>query len=111
MLAVADAGARERVASVSSSVDASIPATATRVVVLYRVSAREGVDGVPANGPRFDVQVNQALPFLRFTNSQWAMLIAVRNVFRDALSDASVFDELFVVRPPTRIVGGLTVSF
>ena len=62
-------------------------------------------------GARFDVQVNQALPFLNFTGAQWEMLVAVRNLFRDDLLDASVYDELLVVRPPKRVVGGVTVRF
>jgi hypothetical protein len=39
------------------------------------------------------------------------MLLAVRNFFRDASPDSSVYDELLVVRPPKRIVGGLTLRF
>jgi len=35
----------------------------------------------------------------------------VRNLFREDLLDGSVYDELFVVKPPTRVVGGLTVRF
>jgi len=57
------------------------------------------------------VQVNQALPFLNFVTTEWEMLVAVRNLFRDPVSDGSVYDELLVVRPPKRIVGGLMVRF
>jgi hypothetical protein len=39
------------------------------------------------------------------------MLIAVRNFFRDAGTDQSLYDELFVVRPPKRVVGGVTLHF
>ena len=39
------------------------------------------------------------------------MLVAVRNFFRDTSDDQSVYDELLVVRPPKRIVGGVTVHF
>jgi hypothetical protein len=39
------------------------------------------------------------------------MLVAVRNFFRDAAVDQSVYDELLVVRPPKRVVGGLTLKF
>ena len=67
--------------------------------------ADRGVDG------RFDLQVNQALPFMNFSNARWEMLLAVRNFFRDASSDQSLFDELLVVRPPTRVVGGVTLHF
>jgi hypothetical protein len=55
--------------------------------------------------------VSQALPFLNFTNTQWEMLVAVRTLFREDPLDASVYDELLVVRPPKRLVGGVTVRF
>ena len=57
------------------------------------------------------MQVNQALPFLNFTNAQWEMLVAVSNMFHDDLMDGSVYDELLVVRPPKRVLGGVTVRF
>jgi len=39
------------------------------------------------------------------------VLLAVRNLFREELMDASMYDELLVVKPPKRIVGGVTVRF
>jgi hypothetical protein len=39
------------------------------------------------------------------------MLVAVRNVFHEDTLDASAYDELLVVRPPKRVVGGVTVRF
>jgi hypothetical protein len=48
---------------------------------------------------------------MNFRTSQWEMLVGVRNLFHDSLADASVYDELLVVRPPKRLVGGLTVKF
>jgi hypothetical protein len=39
------------------------------------------------------------------------MLVAVRNFFRETAPDQSVYDELLVVRPPKRVVGGLTLRF
>jgi hypothetical protein len=39
------------------------------------------------------------------------MLVAVRNLFRESFSETSVYDELLVVRPPKRLVGGITVRF
>jgi hypothetical protein len=68
-------------------------------------ASHPGVDG------RFDLQVNQSLPFMNFSTSQWEMLIAVRSLFHESLANASAYDELLVVRPPKRIVGGLTVKF
>ena len=104
----------ERIHDVSTSVEANVPETSTRVLILYRVNngfagrdvtSRAGVDG------RFDVQVRQSLPFLDFSTAKWEMLVTVRNFFRDSTSDQSIYDELLVVRPPKRVVGGLTLRF
>ncbi len=73
-------------------------------------SAAPGADERSFDG-RFDVQLRQSLPFMNFSAAKWEMLVAVRNFFRDASSDGSVFDELLVIRPPKRLVGGLTMRF
>jgi hypothetical protein len=100
----------ERVHDLTASIETVVAATATRVYAIYKVS-----DGFAAPDsaavPRFDVQVSQALPFLNFTNTRWEMLVAVRTLFREDPLDASVYDELLVVRPPKRVLGGVTVRF
>jgi outer membrane receptor protein involved in Fe transport len=105
----------ERLHDLTTSVQAEIPETLTRVYVLYRINngyARdEGLETRPGGDARFDVQVNQSLPFMNFVSTEWEMLVAVRNLFRDPMVDGSVYDELLVVRPPKRIVGGLMVRF
>jgi hypothetical protein len=100
---------------VATSIETEVPETSTRVVVLYRLSnafARSATQpqGTPIDA-RFDVQVRQALPFMDFSTAKWEMLIAVRNFFRETAADQSVYDELLVVHPPKRIVGGLTLKF
>ena len=89
--------------------------TATRLEVVYKINSAFTKLGSEENGPgvdyRFDVRVNQSLPFMNFRTSQWEMLVAVRNLFHESLANASAYDELLVVRPPKRIVGGLTVKF
>ena len=65
----------------------------------------------PAFGARFDLRVTQSLPFMNFRASQWEMLVGVRNMFHESLANTSAYDELLVVRPPKRLVGGLTVKF
>jgi hypothetical protein len=108
----------ERIHDVSTSIETSVPETATRVLVLYRVSnafARSamGSEGSDRSGldSRFDVQLRQSLPFMNFSNARWEMLLAVRNFFRETVDQQSVYDELLVVRPPKRIVGGVTMRF
>lgn len=104
----------QRLHDLSTSLEAEVPHSATRLYVLYRVNSaflrrygrheRPGIDG------RFDIQVNQGLPFLNFTNAQWEMLFGIRNLFRED-HNGSAFGELLVVRPPKRIVGGVQVRF
>ena len=107
--------ATERIHDVTTSLETEIPLTATRVVALYKLNnafaAADRSSTAPAFGARFDLQVNQALPFMNFHASQWEMLVGVRNLFHDSLANTSAYDELLVVRPPKRIVGGLTVKF
>ena len=104
----------ERIHDVTTSLQAELPMTATRVVVLYKLNSAFA-SGSRTPGPgfaaRFDLQVSQALPFMNFRASQWEMLVGVRNLFHESLANASIYDEILVVRPPKRIVGGLTVKF
>lgn len=107
-------GEREDLHDVTTSFEGEIPETATRVFLVYRINtgftranhelARPGLDA------RFDLQVNQALPF-GLAGTQWEVLVGIRNLFRDSLSVSSVYDELLVVRPPKRVVGGFLVRF
>jgi len=104
----------ERVHDLTTSVHTEIPITDTRVFVLYKLNSAFAAADPGADrgfGARFDVQVNQALPFLDFTCAQWEALFTVRNLFRDDLLEASIYDELLVIKPPKRVVGGLTVRF
>jgi hypothetical protein len=104
-----------QIQDLATSIETEVPETSTRVIVLYRVSnafARSAAQ--PQGGAvdaRFDVQVRQSLPFMDFSNAKWEMLIAVRNFFRETAADQSIYDELLVVHPPKRIVGGLTLKF
>ena len=104
----------ERIHDVTTSLETDIPYSATRVVVLYKLNdafaAFDRVDP-PGFGARFDIRVTQALPFMNFRASQWEMLVGVRNLFHESLANGSVYDELLVVRPPKRLVGGFTVKF
>lgn len=104
----------EDIHDLTTSIRTNIPETATRVFVLYKLNSgyvrrtggisQTGLDG------RFDVQVNQALPF-GLGGTKWEVLVGVRNLFRDPNDLASIYDELLVVRPPKRVVGGFLVRF
>jgi hypothetical protein len=101
----------ERIHDVTTSLDTQIPYSATHVVVLYKLNNAFAANADAEFGARFDVRVTQALPFMNFGTSQWEMLVGVRNLFHESLANTSVYDELLVVRPPKRLVGGLTVKF
>jgi hypothetical protein len=102
----------QQIHDVAATIETEVPETATRVIVLYRVSnAFAHALSAPALDARFDVQVRQSLPFMDFSSAKWEMLVAVRNFFRETASDQSIYDELLVVHPPKRIVGGLTLKF
>jgi len=110
----------ERIHDVTASVEANVPETATRVVVLYKVgngysqaarTINDSTTTLRGVDSRFDIQVRQSLPFMDFRTARWQMLVAVRNFFREQNSDQSIYDELLVVKPPKRIVGGLTMMF
>jgi len=106
--------ASEQLHDLTTSLETDIPVTATRVFALYRINnAYAGTTAAtePGFAARFDVQVTQALPFLNFTNAQWEALVGVRNLFREVATDGSIYDELLVVGPPKRVVGGVTVRF
>ena len=106
----------EAIHDLTTSIQTAFPETSTRVFVLYKLNSgyarphtpdtadSSGLDG------RFDVQVNQALPF-GLGNTKWEVLLGIRNLFRDPNDPASMYDELLVVRPPKRVVGGFLVRF
>jgi hypothetical protein len=104
---------RERFHDVTTTVDSTLPVTDTHVFVMYKLSSRfdAGRGTSPDGGARFDVQLTQALPFLSFAGADVEMLMAVRSMFREDLLDSSVYDEVLAIRPPKRIVGGVTVRF
>jgi hypothetical protein len=104
----------EDIHDLTTSIRTDIPETATRVFVLYKLNSgyarRSGSLSDSGLDGRFDLQVNQALPF-GFGSTKWEVLVGIRNLFRDPNDPASIYDELLVVRPPKRVVGGFLVRF
>jgi hypothetical protein len=105
----------EDIHDLTTSIETDLPHTATRVFLLYKVNnafARGGDPTHTAVDYRFDVQVNQALPFMPVSGTaRWEVLVGLRNMFRDATDLASIYDELLVVRPPKRVIGGVLIRF
>jgi hypothetical protein len=104
---------KERIHDVTASVRSRLAPTATRLYVVYKLNTAyaEAAAAVPLAAARFEVQINQEMPFLDFTGASWEMLVGVRNLFRSDLYDGSIYDELLVIRPPKRVMGGVTVRF
>ena len=106
----------EKVHDLQTAIEATIPQTSTRVSAMYRMNTAFW-SGEPdpwmraSANTRFNVRVNQSLPFMRFSNADWEALVDIRNTFREADVDSSVYDEAFAIRAPKRIVGGLLVRF
>jgi hypothetical protein len=105
----------EQLRDLTTSIESELPGVDTRVFVIYKINSgftRPNAATLrPQVDSRFDVEVSQALPFLNFASAQWEMVVAVRNLFHEDVLDASVYDELQVVRPPKHVVGGVTVRF
>lgn len=106
---------RERLHDVTSTFEATIPETETRVFVAYRLNsafAHAAADGLsPMVDGRFSVQLRQALPIQPITGSHVEFLVSVSNLFRDPQHAGSFYDELLTVRTPRRVMGGVQVRF
>jgi hypothetical protein len=104
---------QERLHDLTTSLDADIPQTSTHLVVLYKLNSGFAGDpvGFQSADGRFDVELRQGLPFLDAVKGDWEKLVGVRSLFRHSLEDRSIYDELLVVRPPKRVIGGLQVRF
>jgi hypothetical protein len=82
------------------------------LTVLYKLNSGFAGDpvGFQSGDGRFDMQLQQGLPFIG-GGGDWELLIGVRSLFRQSLEGRSVYDELLVVRPPKRVIGGLQIRF
>lgn len=107
-------GEEEEIHDLTTTVETAFDRTGTRVSAVYKLSSHfAGTDEMDrgALGSRFNVQVQQALPFLGWNHTEWEVLLAVRNLFYQDLAGASLLDEIFVVDSPRRVVGGVAVKF
>ena len=104
----------EQFHDLSGTIETEIPESATRVSFRCRLSgAFEGADPANPGGldARFDLLIQQALPFTPVGGSRWEALLAVRSLFFDPRETASLFSELLVIQPPRQVVGGVVVYF
>jgi hypothetical protein len=97
---------------VVARVETVIAASDTRLSGLYRVNTLlpQG-DEHGLTSSRFDVQLSQGLPFLGdLTHADWDLLLAVRNFYYEP-EDGTLLDEVAVLNPPRRVLGGIAVRF
>lgn len=98
----------------AARVETNFEGTDTRVVAYYRLNRMMPDVEEPTlehTHRRFDVQLSQRLPFLgAVTRADWNFLLAVRNLFYET-SEGALMDEVAVVNPPKRVLGGISVRF
>jgi hypothetical protein len=106
---------RERLHDVTTSVNATIPETSTRIIFAYRVNTAYSAGSAAVSSPmlkgRFNAEFRQALPVHPTRGSRTELIVVVRNLFRDPGDAGSIYDELLTVAPPLRIMGGVQVRF
>ncbi len=93
-------------------VETVIPGSDTRILAVYRVNRLlpQG-DEHAVSSSRYDVQLSQGLPFLGdLTHADWDLLLAVKNFYYEA-DEGTMLDEVAVLNPPRRILGGIAVRF
>jgi TonB dependent receptor/Carboxypeptidase regulatory-like domain len=105
-----EAGFHDLVARLETFIDL----TDTRLTAYYRVNTLDP-KGDPTSrsvtNARFDIRLTQGLPFMQpLTRADWELLVAVRNLFYDEL-EGGMLDEVAVLHPPKRVMGGFAVKF
>ena len=97
----------------TATIESVVPVTSTRVFVLYKLNTAVGRAWLRAGsgGRRALRRADQPGAAVPVAKSRWEALVAVRNMFHDDFDSGSLYDELLVVRAPTRVLGGVTVKF
>jgi Carboxypeptidase regulatory-like domain/TonB dependent receptor len=91
-----------------------IELTDTRLTAYYRVNTLDPKGDATSRSvtnSRFDIRLSQGLPFMQpLTRADWELLVAVRNLFYDEL-EGGMLDEVAVLHPTKRVMGGIAVKF
>ena len=117
-----EAAKDERIHDLTTTVRTEIDQTHTRVLAVYYLSkhpslapsvARRGTEAPQGAvlDSRFNLQVHQLLPFFGWNSTEWELVLAVRNLFYEDVENGLFIDEISVVEPPARVMGGVTVHF
>lgn len=96
----------------TTSLQATVPVTATHFNVAYRFNNRfSGPQRDAGPAGRFNIEVAQQLPFQPMGRGELNLLLSARTLLRELEENAAYFDELLTVDPPLRITCGLQMRF
>ena len=102
----------EQAHDVTTSLEASVPRTATRLTVAYRFNSTfAGLQAVPLPASRFKVEVAQQLGFRPMGRGELNLLVSARTLLRELGEEAAYFDDLLTIDPPLRLTFGLQMRF
>jgi hypothetical protein len=103
----------ERDHDLTTSVEATVPASATRVSVAWRVNtgfSRPAADE-PGLGGRFAIEVRQQLPVRPLGRGELNLLVSARTLLHEIGRAGAYYDELLTLAPPLRLSCGLQMRF
>ncbi|MEO8482069.1 MAG: TonB-dependent receptor [Acidobacteriota bacterium] len=97
----------------TTSLQGTVPATATHFSVAYRFNSRFAgpLRDTPIPAGRYTVEVAQQLPFRPLGRGELNLLLSARTLLHELGEGTAYFDELLTVNPPLRITCGLQMRF
>ena len=97
----------------TSSLEAVVPRTDTRVNVAVRVNSSfsRATSLDPGLGGRFAVEIQQKLPVQIIGGSSVNLMIAARTLLSDLDARGSYYDDLLTLSPPLRLTCGIQMRF
>jgi hypothetical protein len=105
----------ERGHDLTAAVDATMPATATRLSVAYRLSTLFSTRGVPPavgrTGGRFSLELRQQLPYRPLGQGEFNILVSARTLLRGLTRDGAFYDEIMTLAPPLQVACGIQMRF
>jgi hypothetical protein len=96
----------------TTSLQATLPMTATHLSVAYRFNSRfAGTQQDAGPAGRYNIEVAQQLPFQPMGRGELNLLLSARTLLRELGENAGYYDELLTLDPPLRITCGLQMRF
>lgn len=103
----------ERGHDLTSSLEATLPSTATTLTMAVRLNGgfSHGPAGRALFGGRFAMEVRQALPFRPLDRSMLHLVVAARTLLSDLDAVGGFYDDLLTLAPPLRLTCGIQMRF